>query len=539
MYNFWVDHITCPDCGSAGDGHPTYQIAHDTAAGTQTVVCPVCGELATRRLSAESFACSACATRTDLTEPPVCGGRYTCAECGTARPLHELYRRRAVLPRMFAFEFLCRDGRRGFAPIASRDLALYTRASKLLASLGEDLPIPSSPIPKKGRADRRPLLYGYRHYRQMFNDRQLYCLGLIAGQIRQVESLPVKRALALAFSQCLATNNMFCGYAFGYRRLTPLFGVHAFRKISRPVEGNVWGLPIGRGSFQNAVRAVIEGNEYMQAPYEFRYGGWRERERVTIFPPRTHVGSLKPQGQPILRILNRNSEDLSGLADASIDLILTDPPYFDNLSYSELSDFYHVWLRKLLGRDYCGFSQRHTPLAGALFAGKRHQTLGDHDPPKAYSSSLTKIFRECQRVAKPAAKLVFTFHHRSDAAWARLGGALLTARFSVEKVFPVRSEGQSGFHSYQGSIKWDSVFVCRKARDGGTRQPSEKLLARIADLAAANAAAWRTTIRRSRLAFGEPDEASLRRALVVQQFSDRHLHPKHLEECMALFPKVG
>ncbi len=373
----------------------------------------------------------------------------------------------------------------------------------------------------------------------MFNDRQLYCLGIIAEQIRRVESPPVKRALALAFSQCLATNNMFCGYAFGYRRLTPLFGVHAFRKISRPVEGNVWGLPIGRGSFKNAVRAVIEGNQYMQAPYEFRYKGSRDPERVPLNRPRTHLGSLESQKQSTVRILNRSSEDLNGLADASIDLILTDPPYFDNLSYSELSDFYHVWLRELLGRDYRGSSQRHTPMAGTLFAGRRQQTLGNHDPRKAYSASLTKILRECHRVAKASAKLVFTFHHRSDEAWARLGGALLAAGFSVEKVFPVRSEGRSGFHSYQGSIKWDSVFVCRKAHDRATRQPSEKLLARIADLAATNAAAWRTTIRRSRLAFGEPDEASLRRALVVRQFSDRHLHRKHLEECMARLPKAG
>ena len=145
----------------------------------------------------------------------------------------------------------------------------------------------------------------------MFNDRQLYCLGLIADQIRQVEPLPVKRALSLAFSQCLATNNMFCGYAFGYRRLTPLFGVHAYRKISRPVEGNVWGLPIGRGSFQNAVRAVIAGNEYMHSPYEFRYRGKGHRERVVLGSPKTYLGSLTSTRQQSVHILNRSSEDLS------------------------------------------------------------------------------------------------------------------------------------------------------------------------------------------------------------------------------------
>ena len=130
MYNFWVDHIACPDCGVSGDGHPTYQLAYDTAAGIQTVVCPHCGELATRRLSAASFTCSSCRMRTELGAPPVSGGRYTCFQCGVTRPLHELYRRGAVAPRMFAFEYLCDDGRRGFAPVAPRDLSLYeARAS--------------------------------------------------------------------------------------------------------------------------------------------------------------------------------------------------------------------------------------------------------------------------------------------------------------------------------------------------------------------------------------------------------------------------
>jgi adenine-specific DNA methylase len=539
VYNFWVDHVICPECGADSDGHPTYQLAYDTATATQTLVCPHCGELATRRLSAKSYTCSSCDVQTDLTAPPVAGGRYACHQCGTERPIHSLYRSGAAVPRMFAFEFLRRDGVRGFAPVAPRDIALYKEASELLVSSGDSLPIPSSPIPRKGRVDSRPLLYGYRRYREMFNDRQLYCLGLIADQLRRVEPLGVKRALALAFSQCLATNNMFCGYAFGYRRLTPLFGVHAYRKISRPVEGNVWGLPIGRGSFHNAVRAVVAGNEYMQSPYELRYRGGSRPQRVPLARPRTHSAPTAPEQRQSVRIFNRSSEDLSVVAAASVDLILTDPPYFNNLSYSELSDFYHVWLRELLGRDYCGSAQRHTPMSGALFAGKRHQTSVGYDPQDAYSASLTRILRECHRVAKAGAKLVFTFHHRCSEAWARLGRALLIAGFSVEKVFPVRSEGRSGFHSYEGSIKWDGVFVCRKAQTRPNLCPTDKLLARIASVAAARAATWRTTIRRSRLAFAEADEASLRWALVVQQFSDRHLQPNYLGVCMAQLPEAG
>lgn len=119
VYNFWVDHITCPDCDTGSDGHPTYQLAYDTAAGTQTLVCPHCGGLATRRLSAKSYTCSSCGARTDLTAPPVFAGRYTCFQCGAERPIHSLYRSGAVVPRMFAFEFLRSNGARGFAPVVA------------------------------------------------------------------------------------------------------------------------------------------------------------------------------------------------------------------------------------------------------------------------------------------------------------------------------------------------------------------------------------------------------------------------------------
>ena len=206
----------------------------------------------------------------------------------------------------------------------------YAEAEKLLAAEGGSLPIPMSASPLRRRADSRPLLYGYASDREMFNARQLYCLGLIGAEVAKTADLAARRALALAFSHSLASNNMFCGYAFGYRRLTPLFSVHAFRKVSRPVEGHVWGLRLGRGSFSNAVRALVEGKEYMRRPYEYRYGGSPTGCAVSVaLPPRP--------APPPVRILNQSAADLAEVESGSVDLILTDPPYFDNLSYSELS----------------------------------------------------------------------------------------------------------------------------------------------------------------------------------------------------------
>lgn len=509
VYFFWVDRITCPDCGEAHDGHPTYQVAHYRETERQIVVCPQCDRLADRELNRRRFRCGNCHATTDLEKPPVRLGKFHCPTCGTVRALHELYRENCVEQRLFAQEYVTAQ-RRGFAATSSADERLFRQAAALYEREKKTWPIPDAAIPSEGRSDSRPLLYGYTHYHQLFNPRQLACLGLIADEVRRTPERDVRMALALAFSHCLASNNMFCGYAFGYRRLTPLFSVHSYRKISRPVEGNVWGLPAGRGSFRNAVRNVLEGQDYLREPFEYRYRGATPL-RVPVARPDAPAGSVV--------LLNRGSEDLSPVPTGSVDLVLTDPPYFDNLSYSELSDFYHVWLRRLLGKDYPGHDREHTPLRESLFAGRR----GSEDGRERYTETLTQAFRECRRVAREGAAMIFTYHHRSPEAWASVGAALLTAGFRVEDVFPVRSEGKSGLHSYAGSIKWDSVLRCRRAEPMDPGEAPPEAVEGAVKSAKVEAAAWRRRLTASRLIFTAADAASLAMSLVLKEFSDREL----------------
>jgi adenine-specific DNA methylase len=533
VYSFWVDRVRCPGCGTERDAHPTYQLAHDREKGRQTVICPHCDAVADLPLDAKQLRCG-CGRRTDLAAVPMEKGKFRCPDCDSRTPLHELWRTGAARPRLFAQEYLDAAGNRGFAPIGPTGLRRYAEAEAFLAAEERLLLLPAARIPSEGRADRRPLLYGYATYREMFNARQLYCLGLIGAEVAKTADPAVRRALALAFSHSLASNNMFCGYAFGYRRLTPLFSVHAFRKISRPVEGHVWGLPIGRGSFANAVRALLEGKEYMRRPFEYRYEA-RRPERVTVALPQLPA-AMGDRPVPPVRILNQSAADLSAIASGSVDLILTDPPYFDNLSYSELSDFYHVWLRKLLGTDYPGHAHEHTPIGSSLFAGKRASAASESPAPdahKAYAKTLARVFLECRRVAKPRAGMLFTYHHRSAEAWKTLGRAIIPAGFEVLDVFPVRSEGRSGFHSYGGSIKWDSVLVCRHGPLPAYRATTGQGVAAAVRWAAAAAARWVARLSRAKLSFGEMDYQSLLMSLVLRRFSQQKLRPAKLSDALA------
>lgn len=312
---------------------------------------------------------------------------------------------------------------------------------------------------REGRFDSRPISHGYSRYDQLFNDRQLFCLAKIYDAINALEDNLVREYLLLALSDCLASNNQLVSYAFGYQKATPLFAIHAFQVPQRPVEGNVWGNPsFGRGSFSRCVKKMISGKQYASRPYEYRYRSGVVEQVFTGETIATRVVSLPREWETDQDsracLMRRSSVDLFGIPDNCVDVVLTDPPFYNNLPYSELSDFYFQWLRKCLDASNIDISSSH--IKDSLFV--RRRTLEQHN---LYVDNLSKAFAECRRVLNPEGILVFTFHHKDPAAWQALATALVAADFWVTGICPVRAEGVSGFHSYDGTPKWDAVISCR------------------------------------------------------------------------------
>ncbi len=433
VYAFWVDILKCPDCKRSAPAHPHYQLRRDHKAKTQTVFCKYCDEIAVVPLPWRNFTCKSCSRSTSILKGVVCKARFTCPACGHAAPLDSLNaKRQAPTQRMFALEVLP-DGsdKRVYKRVDQQDLALYRRASLEWRKISSNrITVPTETIPVRNRSDKRPVSMGYRRYRDLFNDRQLLCLATLARAIKQVKPPKLRAFLALAFSDCLAANNMLCFYAFDYQKLTPLFGVHAYHRVIRPVENNVWGAELGRGSFEKCYYKVIRGKQYAAKPFEYRY------ERKTKRPKQVITGeSVAPKmfarvpnkhlAEAYGVLLNRSSEDLQVIDSKSIDLILTDPPYFDNLPYSELSDFYHVWLKRLSLHSYPGQTDTRTPLDKSLYVRPRARRLdAEHE---RFSRGLASVFRECYRGLKDAGIVVFTFHHNNPLAWRSLGSAVLDA----------------------------------------------------------------------------------------------------------------
>jgi hypothetical protein len=291
---------------------------------------------------------------------------------------------------------------------------------------------------------------------------------------------------------------MLTYYAFGWRRLAPLFTLRAYRHVTRPVEVNPWLDGTGRGTFPNAVRQVQRAAEFARAPRELRAEGGFQ-----LAPAPNRVAAEAP---PTVRVLNWDARNLSFLPDCSVDLALTDPPYFDNIAYSELSDFFVPWLELL---EQIPAAPRRPSIGEEVGLGRR-----DAADKARFGRMLACCFHEVARVLKPEGRLIFTFQHKTAGAWDALANALAGAGFRVLQVFPMLGDSAAGLHNEAGSSRWDAVFVCR---GDAPRSDAPLLLSPAqANAAAAHCNAWANRLMAFRSGwFRSADRANLYRASLV------------------------
>lgn len=445
LHFMWVQQVSCGSCDLTFDAHPSYTIAK--ADERRWVLCAHCGDLSLRPAGTSRFRC-ACGRATSLLTAPLNRGEVTCPGCGHREKLIEHARRTGEKPRyrMFAIESVPagRDSTRP-VPIRERifhaptadDLQLYETARVVLDARASD--IPDRAIPVRDRSDIRLVSYGYSTYSDLFNARQLLHLVRLVERLELVDE-EYRSSLAIALSNHLTSNCMMTRYSDGWRQVTPLFSLRAYAHSPRPVELNPWLRGTGRGTFPNAVRKVSNAISFAKNPRELTAEGF------TSVPTRAAGAAAV--------VINGDSRHRPEIPDASADLILTDPPYLDNIDYSELSDFFVPWLAAT-GQ----ISDPGGPSADSLAAKTR-----TGDSLTRFGDGLASCFTEAARILRPGGRLVFTFQHQSDGAWEALGDALVACGLDVVNVFPMRGDSDMSPHRHDGSTTWDAVFVLRHRR---------------------------------------------------------------------------
>lgn len=468
LHYFSLATVTCPSCYEPGRLYRSLVIARSVGrAGAVvrdvevTAFCPDC--LALHRLAKGRKTLTCCSSRRQLTEATYSQTKYACRTCGK-RSTHEQLQTGAAPRTVLAVEETPVTG-----PHSSPgDPETENRRRRIREPNAADMNalalgrrrIPSKPFGDRtsvplaaGAKDRRPLSYGIHRVADLHTSRQIAYLTEALTWIETADLQPaVKRALRLAVSTTITCNNRLCGYATDYGRLSPLFSVRAFALPALTVELNPLNPTGGRGTLAAAVTRVAQScvddvkrnvialasrSQASSAASLLDLSGHVRRELLHLTRERDgHLLTCTDStADRVGSAVGAGDDDLA-------DICMTDPPYFDFISYDALSQVFRVWLtgkRDLSGEPMLPFGE---------------------DPVTRFGTALGAALRNALKRCKKDALVAFTYKG-GEAAWNAVGIALDEAKLRVTALWPVLADPHMGHHTHEGNCEYDVLVVAR------------------------------------------------------------------------------
>lgn len=457
-YSLQTQKIPCLTCDETVELFTRYHLAKNKKTMPATVYCPnkdcETGIITIDRDVGDEEECPHCGHVFDPDDGPYGRGKYVCSN-GHKHDLTETLQRIDKPPefRTFAIQYQKPNGGTAFKKADERDKERIREARELLESQKEDLPIPTQEIPD-GEKTGALLNYNYERFNQLFSDRQLLNHGKLLQRISKVEDDNIREFLVTAVSRLIEYNSRLCRWEYVGRRATSTFERHAYVHKVQPVECNPLTSFEAYGSFKKFVRIVADAKRYAQNPFE------KVKENGSV--NKYEIQGESVTSDSLLSLHNKTSERLVE-DDESVDYVITDPPYYDNVQYSELSDFFYVWLREGLKDDYDEFEPQLVPKAREIVS---NTTAGKDED--FFIESMTNVFSECHRVLKNDGEMVFTYHHNENEAWSVILEAIIESGFTINAAYPVQSERDNNMHiTNLDNAEYDILIFADKNRVDG------------------------------------------------------------------------
>lgn len=470
----WAHTVPCPTTGRPTPLSPDFFLAKGKAGRTVAV-----------RLDVDAAAGSVSPVVVDGDEAKEIGKRSTYKR-GTAVSIWdsattfdgEYIRAQAIagnLDAMLLAVCVTRTGVSGrqFRAPSDADLSAVAAAERELA---ERLPswevddlVPTEPV-SVGKETKRSVDMGLTHWRDMFAPRQLLANVTALEELRRVigeavSELPHEQAravslyLAFAFDKAVDYNSRLASWDATRVKMRNTFDRHDFA-----FKWSFAEFDAGAALWDWAVKNAVMNHEKI-AP-------------LVSTPENLLASELAAQASIV-----RGSATSLPIPDGSVDACVTDPPYYDNVMYSEISDFFYVWMKRALRDTWPELTSQlltdkeaeavanpslFTQLATHSGRGKRKpgtKTAAELADER-YEQLLGESFREAHRVLKPHGVLTVMFTHKRIDAWDTLGAALLDAGFSIEASWPVPTESEHSLHQARKNAAASTIFLsCRKRAD--------------------------------------------------------------------------
>ena len=479
----WARTITCPYCAGLVPLSPNWRLAPD---GTGVRLKPELGS----GPGSEGRICSfeIVQSAKEQSAGTVARGDGTCpyTDCGRVIDGDEI-KRQAQAGRMgeqlFAVvykkrvEKILKSGKRGKdkwvrgyrTPRPEDD-----NSAEIQARLAEKLPewealdmVPSETIPD-GNKTTEPQRYGMNVWRDLFSPRQLLCHGTSVEVFR--EMLDADRAegklnevrqaaygyLALALDTVLDYNNRASYWDTSTGRgIRHIFNRHDFAFVWSYAEMAPLVSGVGYDwAIDKTAKCIRELVALIRPDADSKNGNLFDDPDAAEYTP------------PPVTITCKPGDSLDHIEDGSIDVVVMDPPYYDNVMYAELSDFFYVWLKRTAGHVFPELFRRHLTdkdneavANPAKFQGQKGaRALAGHD----YQERMAAIFAECRRMLKADGVMTVMFTHKAAGAWDALTKGLIEAEFTITASWPINTESEGGLHVKNKAAAKSTIFlVCR------------------------------------------------------------------------------
>lgn len=320
--------------------------------------------------------------------------------------------------------------------------ALGEKRRRLQEDWGLD-PIPDEPIPPKEShrsvGSQLPL-YGFKVWGDLFNSRQILSLITFSEKIRIAYSTMTKSTantefikavttyLALILDRVADSNSAQCWWQNSWEKEAITFSRQALQMTWDYFESN----PIGERGYRWA--SFTESTIYL-----FKELAALSENKTNNFVSQTSATQLPYE-------------------ENSFDAVFTDPPYYDNVPYSYLSDFFYVWLKRTLNQIYPDlFSTPLTPKAIEIVAYSK--TITGETGKVFFERNLKKALNEIYRVLKPNAITVIVYAHKSTEGWETVINALLDSGLVISSVWPLHTELSSRINANQTAALASSIYI--------------------------------------------------------------------------------
>jgi adenine-specific DNA methylase len=333
-----------------------------------------------------------------------------------------------------------------YRPPTESDFAAFRAAENRLSAERNDALgklIPSEPISKRQPRLMWITTYGVERWDQIFNARQLIVLAVLARQIHHaIEQIKEKVDLELA---------------------VPLGGLLSMA-FDRTAESNT---TIGRWIPPGEKPAGAYARQGLPMVWDYCEVNLLEES------PRQFADSLDWVHKCIVHLslvgdrcshITRSSVTALPLADSSIEAIVTDPPYYDAVPYSDLSDFFYVWLKRTMGSVLPElFRTPLSPKRQELIEERAHTSITDRKDKSFYERGMAAAFGEMHRVLGDSGICCVMFAHKTTSAWETLIAGLLDGSMTVTASWPLHTERPGRMIALGTAALASSVtLVCRK-----------------------------------------------------------------------------